>query len=146
MRTALLLVMFTMAVRCDATIQATDSLALGDRAVQVYGFRLSAELTLKIEQVREESRIRVADSGNWDGFYAALALKEKDLYLVRLVIDWPADQRDQRKRPVPLGLSGDDEIPCTWFSGDLRGILGGGTKILRWRTSYKYVRYTFDHG
>lgn len=146
MRTFLPLVMLTLALHCDATVQDTDSLDLGNRMIEVYGFKLSGYLTQKIEQMREESRLRVANSGNWDGFYADLALKGKELHLVSLTIDWPADERAQRKRPVPLGSSGENEIPCVWFSGDLRGFLGGGTKVLWWRTSYKYARYTFDRG
>ncbi len=134
----IVLALFGLVSLSHATTQIGDIFVAADETHSVYMFELSAELKQKIEEKRSTQKTRVSSSANWDGFYANLELRDDQLYLTHLSIDWREDEEFVK---LPIELSNESGVFCDWFTGELRDVtLGKKRRIL------KVVHFYFEDG
>ncbi len=135
--TSLLIISFLPTV-LFATTQARDKFVVGSKIHHVLMFKLSPELEERIEGLNSSKNGILTNSGNWDGFYAKLELREERLHLTGLSIDWSENDTFTTK---DIDFGSTDGIFCDWFTGELRDV-----KMGKHRKIKKIVHFHFLNG
>lgn len=127
-----------------ATPQVGDKLVIEDHVVYVHYFALNEEYDAKIRKIESERDYYISSTANHDGFYAALELKDRKLYLTHLWIDGSTGS-NRGRQPVPLSTDGNSPaVFAEWFSGDL--IHYHGQQLGYTHERSRMVVMTFKHG
>ena len=124
-----------------------DSLVTDDGEKKwVHNFELGNDGQEALRRWVEADRTReVTNSGNHDGFYADLAIKQNKLYVLSLAVD-SGEEKGGHRANLPWAIVFRSKFPvfADWFTGDLHEYYGESIGYTEQKSRVRI--YSFERG